>query len=374
MTITVYPADAVSGTPNYSGRMLRQTMAVAFAGASAARPLGARSGVRPGTPSSTVTATSTTWTVQPHAGLLDLETALQASAYAYSSDAAVTGTMTAANATNPRVDVIWVTVNDAAESDGTSASTPPNVAFGYSAGTAAASPVAPGVGQGSPAVPTRSMIIAQINVPVSGGGSPTVTWIAPYCAAAGAPRLVNTLSQAGTGMYNGEPIMTLDTGIPYWWYATGGAWYTKPVQPPMACRYYCSAAMNLTNGGRTQLTLGGKSFDYSPGGNLVSSNAFTATEAGLYDVRWRVSANINNNPQDFYSLIASSGFGTEYSYGNRVDVRSGTSADTWASGGADLVPLAVGGTIILAANNPGANIMVVTTGTTNTFLSIVKVD
>lgn len=365
MTITVWPVDAVSGAPSYTGRMLRQTHAVAFAGATSARPLGARSGVRPGTPSTTVTTTSTTFTIQPHAGLLDLETALQASAYAYSIDAAVTGSVTAANASNPRVDIIYVQLNDPAESDGSA--TPGLSGTYYLAGTAAASPVAP-------ATPARAMVLAQLNVPTSGGGSPTVTWMAPYCAAAGGARPVNTLSQAGTGAYNGDPITTLDTGVCYWWDTTAAAWLSKPRQPPTACRYYRAAAFTLTAAGRTAITLDTRSFDYSAGQNLYAAGVFTAPEVGLYDVRWRVGAALNANPQEFHSLIATPAFAAELSYGTQTTMRGGTSGDLWASSGADFIPLASGGQFILAAGNGGGNALTGTVGAVATWLSVVKVD
>ena len=173
MVDTIGMADAVTGAPSYNGRMLRQLGAVGFAGATAARPLGARSGVRPGTPSNTVTATSTTWTCQPFAGLLDGQTAVEAGPYALAFDAVAAGAITAASASIARVDLIYVQVDDPSESDGSSV---PAVTRKYLAGTVAST---------APATPARSMVVAHINVPISGGGSPTVTWVAPYLAAAG---------------------------------------------------------------------------------------------------------------------------------------------------------------------------------------------
>lgn len=186
MANRVWPVDAVAGSPLYSGRMLRQALMAPLAGgATAARPLGGRSGVRPGTPTNTVTATSTLWTVKPHAGMLDLETAAEAGVYGYAIDANVTGAVTAANATNPRVDIVYVQLDDPAESDGSSA---PAVTPKYLAGTAAASPA-------PPITPARSMVLAQINVPASGGGAPSVTWVAPYAVAAGGIIPVRTTTE-----------------------------------------------------------------------------------------------------------------------------------------------------------------------------------
>lgn len=175
MVDTLGFTNAVAGAPTYSGRMLRQSGSAAFGGATPTRPLGARSGVRPGTSATTVTASSTTWTCGPFAGVADLEAAAEAGPYGFAFDAAATGSVTAANATNPRIDIIYVQVDDPSESDG---STVPAVTRKYLAGTAAAVPAAP-------TTPARSFVVAKINVPTSGGGSPTVTWAAPYAVGAG---------------------------------------------------------------------------------------------------------------------------------------------------------------------------------------------
>lgn len=174
MTARAWPLDAASGSPQYTGRYLRQTTVAPFLlGATAGRPLGARSGVRPGTSPTTVTATSTLWTVNPLAGVIDVESANEAGPYAFSFDQAITGSVTAASSSYARIDLISVQINDNAE-DGSSLE---SVAIVYTAGTAPAPAI--------PAAPVRSFAIAQINVPISGGGSPSVTWVAPYLTAAG---------------------------------------------------------------------------------------------------------------------------------------------------------------------------------------------
>lgn len=211
MVNTIYPVDATAGAPSYSGRMLRQTAAVAFAGATAARPLGARSGVRPGTSTATVQATSTTWTVYPHAGLLDFEAAAESGPTPYSIDAAVTGAVRAADAF-ARVDLVWVR-QDIPIEDGAAA---PAVVPGYTYGTVASTP---------PATPARCMVLAWINVPASGGGSPTVTWKAPTAVAAGAP--IPVYSQAerdALTVYSGMQVIRVDvSGSPTETY-NGSAW------------------------------------------------------------------------------------------------------------------------------------------------------
>jgi len=173
-TGVVWPVDAVSGAPSYTGRMLRNTQAPFLAGATAARPLGAISGVRPGTPN-VVSASSTTYTVTPFAGIIDLEAAAISGPYAFAFNANVTGAVTAASGSIARKDIVYVQINDNAEGDGTAGT--PNIKIDYLAGTVAST---------APATPARSFVIAEINVPISGGGSPTVSWVAPFSVAAGA--------------------------------------------------------------------------------------------------------------------------------------------------------------------------------------------
>ena len=210
MTARVWPVDAVAGAPAYSGRALRQASVAPWApGATPTRPLGARSGVRPGSYSAgvpLVTATSTTWTLKPHVGVIDAESAAEAGPYAYALDANATGSVTAANATYARIDIVWVRIDDPAESDGSST---PAVVPGYTAGTAGPSPSAP-------ATPARAMAIAQINVPVSGGGSPTVTMVAPYLVATGGIYPNPSASQKAaldTSATADSPVIIDDAGI-----------------------------------------------------------------------------------------------------------------------------------------------------------------
>lgn len=183
MADTLFPVDAVAGSPSYGGRMLRQVNAVAFGGATPARPLGGRSGVRPGTSVTTVTATSTTWSCGPLSGVADVQTAAEAGLVTFALDAVATGAVTAASASFARRDLIYVQIDIPVE-DGSAV---PVVTRKYIAGTVAST---------DPALPvSRAFAIARINVPISGGGSPTVTWIAPYAVAAGGILPVATLAQ-----------------------------------------------------------------------------------------------------------------------------------------------------------------------------------
>lgn len=201
MTITVWPVDAVSGAPSYTGRMLRQTANALWA-PNGARPLGARYGVVAGTSTGIVTATSTTWSCGVHRGVLDLEANAVEGAYAYSVDAAVSGALAAADSTYSRIDIVYVQLSDPAAGDGT---TTPSVQVLYQAGTPAASPVAP-------TTPARSMVLAQITVPKAGGGAPSVTFVAPFTVALGGILPASAAQRPGApyvGQYVDDPTAGL---------------------------------------------------------------------------------------------------------------------------------------------------------------------
>lgn len=187
MTNRIWPVDAVAGAPAYSGRALRQTQAPFVAGATAARPLGGYSGVRPGTPASTLVVSPTAWTVRPHGGVLDVQTAAEAGPYTYAIDTAVSGTVTAADSSNPRVDIVYVRVTDSAE-DGAAPGVAGNVTVGYLAGNPAPVPTAP-------APPARSIVLGRVNVPKAGSGNPTASWVAPYSTSTGGTLYVNTATE-----------------------------------------------------------------------------------------------------------------------------------------------------------------------------------
>jgi hypothetical protein len=223
MVNSIGNTNAVAGLPSYSGRMLRQLASPAFAGATAARPLGSLTGVRPGTPSNTITATSTTWTAQPFAGNADVESLAIAGGYPFAFDAVQTGAVTPASASYPRADIMYVQIDDPSE-DG---SATPAASLKYAAGTVLVGGVLT-----APLPVTRAFIVATINVPISGGGSPSVTWGAPVVVAAGAILPVPTVAALPSVGYPGQyASVTADpnplNNMLYTW--TGAAW--KGVTP-----------------------------------------------------------------------------------------------------------------------------------------------
>lgn len=187
-TGVAYPADAVTGAPLFTALQGRNALSVMMGGASSARPLGGVTGVRPGTPATTVTATSTTWTAAPFAGYIDLQASNTNSGYAFVFGASTSGAVTAAGG-SARTDIVWVQIADSNTGDGSTGA--PRVIIDYTANT-----LTP---------PARAFVIAQINVPASGGGAPTVTWVAPYTVAAGGILPVPTTIYPASS-YNGQYV------------------------------------------------------------------------------------------------------------------------------------------------------------------------
>ncbi len=168
MAIAAFPLDAIDGFPKYQGRPLRTTLAALMGTAPAGRPLGCVSGVRPGTPDTTVSVDGSGWVVSPHAGILDVAASASAGPYLYAVAEDEMGPINAPDATYSRLDLISVQLDDPAEGDGTAVA---DVRIVYTPGMPSATPVVP-------ATPLRSMALARISVPKVGGGVPAAIWSA----------------------------------------------------------------------------------------------------------------------------------------------------------------------------------------------------
>jgi hypothetical protein len=168
--------------------------------------LGARSGVRPGDPGLTVTLAGSTINVSAGSAAIGYS---GQGVYRVAFPSSVSpGTLTAAHATLPRIDLVYVRVWDNA----VDASGLAKADIVYLAGTAASSPVAP-----TPAGTQVYMPLATISVPASGGGSPTVsTSVRPVTVAPGG--IVPDAS--ATGLYAGQ-YRDDGTGLQRW---SGSAW------------------------------------------------------------------------------------------------------------------------------------------------------
>lgn len=184
MTITIMPVDATAGSPQFTAKNYRQAQAGLYGGGGG-RALGTRSGHRPDTPASVLTATSTAWTLNPLAVTIDPGAALYNGVYGWASDTAITGSVDPADANNPRMDAIYIQVNDSSAGDGSGALSAPVL---YVAGAPAATPVAPDL-------PERSWAVGWVNVPKVGGGNPTTTLNTAKATAAGGVIPVSSLDE-----------------------------------------------------------------------------------------------------------------------------------------------------------------------------------
>jgi hypothetical protein len=195
MTITFLAPDGVAVTAQQE----RQAKAALYVGGYG-RPLGGRSGFRADVSSAVLVATTTTWTLKPCAAMIDPGATTHQGMYGWSTDADVTGPITASDVTYDRKDIVYVQINDSSAGDGSGALTA-NVL--YLAGTPNATPSAP-------SLPARSFLLGTINVPKTGGGSPTVTLNPARFVAAGGLLPVASAAERPSSPYVGQQVCRLD--------------------------------------------------------------------------------------------------------------------------------------------------------------------
>ena len=287
MTVVGFPLNAVTGSPEYTGEDMRLALSALEFGANVARPLGVRSGVRIGTPTTTASASGFTWTVAEHSGIVDVQTSATAGGYLYAITVAETGAITAANATHPRKDILTIRVDDPQED----ATGTPLIAVEYTAGTAAAVPTVP-------ATPTRSMVLARIDTPASGGGDPTVTWLAPVTVAAGGiiPVADNTARDALSTAYGATQTLYAThatDGLITW--AKGGAAWVKVGVPTLAF-FIGVLGKNVTTATETTLPVTAETSDTFAMATVASNNiTIPAGYGGLYSLKATVEFDSNAN-------------------------------------------------------------------------------
>jgi hypothetical protein len=157
-------------------------------------------GFRPGA-GNVITVTSTTWTLLPCPIMLTPSATTLQGSYRWASDANITGSITAADATYARKDIVYIQVNDSSSGDGSGALTAPVL---YLAGTPSASPT-------PPVLPARSFLIGTITVPQVGGGSPTVVRNpATFVAAGGIQPVADATEQASLNTFEGLRVERTD--------------------------------------------------------------------------------------------------------------------------------------------------------------------
>lgn len=269
MSIVCFPLDAVSGAPLNTGEMLRNTLG-ALVTKPSSRPIGAVSGVIPGAPvAAIVTATSSTWTVNPFQAILDLEASAAAGPYLASVSTVQTGTVAAANS-YARIDLLSLTLADPAEGDGT---TTPGLSITYTVG---------GSGGTAPATPARSFAFAQISVPATGGGSPSTTWVAPFTVAAGG------ITPAAAGVRPANPVQgqyidDATSGLLRW---NGTAWVSDVTAQQPTCVVYATTAFTIGTSS-TAISFGAASINV--GGMWSSGTNVTIAVAGTYIIDGKVT-------------------------------------------------------------------------------------
>ncbi|MGY4930306.1 hypothetical protein ACWD7T_04150 [Streptomyces sp. 900116325] len=215
MTITAFPINASAGSPSYASQSFRQALAALLS--PGAGGLQVQSGVRPGG-GLAVSVAGTTITITAGAGVVQGGSSAVQGPYLFYNDASVTRTLTAANATNPRVDLVYARIRDT-DADASGARDGDVL---YLAGTAAASPVAP-----TPTDPSY-IVLATISVPKSGSGSPSVsTATRAYTAAAGG---LTVGSVAPAAPYTGQ-LWDSGDGLRRW---TGTEWRYLKYDPQVS--------------------------------------------------------------------------------------------------------------------------------------------
>lgn len=266
MTIAAFPINAAAGVPAYSSQQFRQAMATLLN--PGATGLSVQEGVRPG-PGLDVTLAGSTITITAGAAVIQGGSSTAQGGYMLLSDASVTKTLTAANATNPRVDLVYARIRDT-DADASGARDGDII---YLAGTAGASPVAP-----TPPDPSVT-VLATISVPTSGGGSPVVSYSSrAYTAAAGAvtygispppnPFIGQLWDLAGLRRWDGstwnylrlDPLVTDQATQPSFgttgaWVAfTSAQWNPITVQVPASGKIWFSIGAALQNINTTSST------------------------------------------------------------------------------------------------------------------------
>lgn len=257
MTAICLPIDAVAGSPAFPAAEHRVAMSALMAGRTD-RPLGAVSGVRPGS-EPTVTATSSQATVTPFVAIVDPGTALTVGPYLVAFTDNTVVDIDPADSVNPRVDRLDVQVPD--DPAGASPLAPVIV---YTAGV-------PG-SLVAPAAPARSMPLATIGVPKSGGGAPVVVTAYPHAAAAGGVLPVSDETVYPANPYVGQVVYNIATGEIRRW--TGTDW-----RLPKGCANPGSASGTANATGDAVVTHG---LPFTPSRVLVQSTiAGIGTQAAL---------------------------------------------------------------------------------------------
>lgn len=259
------PFDPVwEDTVDYSGRELRRAdLMMVMADGNA---LGARSGIRPGAPGLTTTLSGSTISVS--AGVAAIYQSGQG-VYRPAMTSAWTGTLTAADSTWSRIDLVYLRVWD----DDVDASGLRQADVVYLPGTPSAIPLLP-----TPSGTQIYLPLASITVPPSGGGAPSVSLaVRPYTVAPGG--ILPSSTGAPLNPYVGQYY---DNGTDLLRY-NGSGWETyQKVQtvgwttPTLRSGYTGNGNSNGTVQYRVVTISGGKFVQWRGGLNLTYSGSSIA--------------------------------------------------------------------------------------------------
>lgn len=211
-------ATWLDGSVQFNGQELRRADSGLFVG-EGSTPLGVHGGIVRHSDSSllvTVNA-SDVITVQPGAIVIPGNSGVANGVYRSALAAADTGTLTARNATNPRIDLVVFRALDTSVVAGHGAYTG---RIEIITGTAAASPVVP-------TLPAMAQELARITVPATGGGTATVDLTyREFAAAIGGTVPVPTAARLpATPNAKWLRAVAIDTGVEYVWNST--AWVAQ---------------------------------------------------------------------------------------------------------------------------------------------------
>ena len=187
--------NADAGEPEYNARQLRRAVGGLLAPGGPHR-LGARQGVRPGTP--VVELSGSTVIVHPHQGVIDPALTSSQGAYPYEEEGD-SFSLSPADGSSDRTDIVVERIYDHDED----ASGQRKVEPDYIVGTP---------GGGTPSTPSGAMLLASILVPSGGSPSPTLTYEAPSTTALGGIIPVRDSGELPTaGLYDGMAAWLQDT-------------------------------------------------------------------------------------------------------------------------------------------------------------------
>jgi hypothetical protein len=180
-----------------------------------------------------------------------------------------TGTVAAANS-YARTDLLSLTLSDPAEGDGT---VNPTVVITYTLG---------GAGGGAPAAPARSFAFAQINVPATGGGPPSTTWVAPFTVAAGG------ITPVAAGFHPANPVQgqyidDATSGLMRW---NGTAWVSDVTARQPTCVVYATSTQSIGTS-LTPISFGAASINV--GGMWTSGTNVVIAVPGTYAISAKIT-------------------------------------------------------------------------------------